>query len=122
MCGQDSGGSLTNLQAKSPCPFVLRSIEDQVTVRGRAEWISDDQAYVLVPYGTARSFRQCWNATAVVPVGDAPGQSHELRMTAQLMSAEARYGLESETEGLLLRLTRTSDGQRLGLVDILPTS
>jgi hypothetical protein len=96
-----------------PCRFDLDSASSAPPVQGRAEWITRDQAYVLVPYGTARSLQQCWRAVAYLPDRTTPGRSRVLRLQAQLVSAQPVHGWESETEGLLLRLTddiETRDG------------
>lgn len=103
----------------SPCTIVLSSAES-VAVRGRAEWMTSDQAYVVVPYGTARSVRQHWNAVAIVPDREAPNRSRELRMKAELMSAETVVCPESETEGLLLRLSNPGERLLSDLADVLP--
>ena len=105
----------------SPCTIVLSSTES-VPVHGRAEWMTSDRAYVVVPYGTARSVRQHWNAVAIVPDRKAPNRSRELRMKAELMSAETVICPESGTEGLLLRLSNLGDRLVSDLADMLPNS
>jgi len=102
-----------------PCTFVLSSTES-VSVRCRAEWMTSDEACVEVPYGTARSVRQCWNAVAIIPDQEMPARSRELRMRAELVSAESLLGSESETERLLLRLTTVSDQLLTELAEALP--
>lgn len=103
-----------------PCRFDLDSASSAPPVQGRAEWITRDQAYVLVPYGTARSLQQCWSAVAYLPDGRAPGRSRAVRLQAQLVSAQTVHGWESETEGLLLRLTHDIDARGSGGVRTLP--
>jgi hypothetical protein len=103
-----------------PCRFVLDSASSAPPVQGQAEWITGDQAYVLVPYGTARSLQQCWSAVAYLPDSKTPGRSRVIRLQAQLVSAQPVHGWESETEGLLLRLTHDIEARDGGGVRTFP--
>ena len=82
-------------------PFFLKS--GNYVIRGKVRWISDDVAYVLVPYGTAMASRQRWEA-----IFDAPGRpcdsGIERRVSVQLIAASQCMDEDDEMEGLLLRL------------------
>lgn len=85
-------------------PFFLAETSGSVIVRGQAEWVSDDAAYVLVPYGTARSSRQRWEATMFA--GPNPDPSRGCHSPVQLIAADHRLDAHEDTEGLLLRFLR----------------
>ena len=73
-------------------------------VRGKVRWISDDAAYVLVPYGTAMTSRQQWEATVLDAGEKASDPPKERHLSVQLIAADRCLGTDEETEGLLLRL------------------
>lgn len=101
------------------CTFLLSSAES-VPIRGQAEWVTLDQAYVVVPYGTARSVRECWNAVAIIPDRKRPDQSREIQLKAELVSAESIGAPEGDQEGLLLRLTGVGERLLSELASALP--
>ncbi len=102
-----------------PCTFLLSRTCD-TSVRGRAEWLTGDQAYVVVPYGTARTVREKWNAVAIIPDGKAPSRSRELRMQAELVSAESVQCPEGDREGLVLRLSGLGERTLSELANAFP--
>ena len=83
----------------------LRSKAYPRPVRGQIQWITQSEAYVVVPCGTAREFRQSWDATTWLPSVDNPDQTLSREVHAELVSAEWALGCESESEGLLLHLS-----------------
>ena len=101
------------------CTFLLSSAES-VPVRGQAEWVALDQAYVVVPYGTARSVRECWNAVAIIPDRKRPNHSRKIPLKAELVSAESVGAPEGNREGLLLRLTGVGERLLSELANALP--
>jgi hypothetical protein len=84
--------------------------------------LAGDQAYVVVPYGTARSIREKWNAVAIIQDGHTPSRSRELRMQAELLFAESVRSPEGDREGLVLRLTGLGDRLLSELADALPNA
>jgi hypothetical protein len=115
-CAFVGGGELMGTRKRESRAEACRGVAPQsllltsnasVTIRGQVEWMTPDQAYVLVPYGTARSLRECWNATAVFQDTDTPQSDQQCRMRAELLSADLVHGPESDVEGLLLRISNT---------------
>ena len=86
-------------------PIELSGASGGLRVQGRLQWVTNETAYVLVPFGTAKETSERWEATVPASETDATLPTFaRRRMTVQLIGADHPLGRETEMEGLLLRI------------------
>lgn len=97
---------------RSCWPIELSGASGGLRVQGRLQWVTNETAYVLVPFGTAKETSERWEATVPASETDTalPAFARR-RMTVQLIGADHPLGREAAMEGLLLRI-RDADATR----------
>jgi hypothetical protein len=103
---------LTRDRTEPTFPFYLANRSGDSVVRGKGKWVSEDVAYVLVPFGTATASREEWEATVVGGMEGGQGLPLERHVSVQLIAADHCMNAEEELEGLLLRVRHYEDPVR----------